>query len=169
MSDRYIAGMRRRNRAATRITDKNIQSYLLLGAIWQLFPHARFILCDRDPKAVCWSCFQQPLSPMAFPWSTDLRSCALFNGAYRRLIDPLERTLPRIASSPGVRDTRQRPGSPDTCVTALHWTSMGAPLPGVPRTRPGCGFAQLPTSRTQALSRLNPVVRQLRGVARPAV
>jgi len=72
---------------ATRVVDKNLSNFRILGLIAMLFPKARVIHCIRDPLDTCLSCFMQPLSPIVHPYSTDLRNLGLYYNEYRRLMD----------------------------------------------------------------------------------
>jgi hypothetical protein len=57
------------------VIDKLPDNILLLGHIRVLFPNARIIICRRDPRDVCISCFTTHFGDH-IPWSNDLEECA---------------------------------------------------------------------------------------------
>lgn len=90
----YVAGLeslgpsdRAVRRATTRLVDKNLLNLTLLGAVAELVPNARFVICRRDPVDLGFSCWQNDLSPVGFPWSGDLEAIGRFTAAAERLIE----------------------------------------------------------------------------------
>ena len=53
----HRAKLRRESDGAAVCTDKMPSNALLIGLIWQLFPGARIIHCQRDPVDTCTSCY----------------------------------------------------------------------------------------------------------------
>lgn len=84
MAQRYLADLRRRGGAASRVTDKAPVNFLHLGLLDMLFPGARVIHCLRDPLDTCLSCYFQPFSG-DYGFAYDLGHL----GAYYRLYENL--------------------------------------------------------------------------------
>jgi hypothetical protein len=61
--------------SALRVIDKMPSNVKHLGLIATLFPSARVILCHRDPRDTCLSCFFQQFSPGNVLFSFDLSLC----------------------------------------------------------------------------------------------
>ncbi len=59
-----------------RIIDKLPDNILALAHIAMLFPRARVIICRRDPRDVCLSCYFQQFNDPT-PWSLDLFDCGV--------------------------------------------------------------------------------------------
>lgn len=68
-----------------RVVDKLPDNVQVLGQISVLFPRARIILCRRDLRDTCLSCYFQRF-PEGGEWSTDLEACAERAGEIERLI-----------------------------------------------------------------------------------
>lgn len=62
------------DRTSARVSDKQPDNLLHLGLIATLFPSARVILCERDPRDICLSNYFQ-LFAGGNPWSYDLAEC----------------------------------------------------------------------------------------------
>lgn len=75
------------------VTDKMPENLLFLGAIALLFPHARAIICDRDPMDTLWSCYKLPFVQTQ-PWSTRFDWMAHRWEQSRRLIRHWDNVLP---------------------------------------------------------------------------
>lgn len=65
--------------------NKNLQNLLLLGFIAQLFPKARFILTERDPRDVAVSCFLGQFRAEAMPHLFDMNHIAASIDAAQKL------------------------------------------------------------------------------------
>lgn len=77
--------LQERSQNALRVTDKLPDNILFLGQISILFPKARVIICRRDLRDVCLSCyFQHFFEPVL--WSLDLGDCAARARAIERLL-----------------------------------------------------------------------------------
>jgi len=74
-ADAYLRALRQLDGDAVRITDKMPDNLLWLGLIAVLFPRARVIVCRRDLRDVCLSCYFQRFGP-GLSWSCDLEDCA---------------------------------------------------------------------------------------------
>jgi tetratricopeptide (TPR) repeat protein len=78
---------------AARVVDKTPDNIFHLGLIAVLFPNARIVLCGRDPRDVCLSCFRQDFSE-PIPYATDLRDCAIRMKELGRLATHWKAELP---------------------------------------------------------------------------
>ncbi|MDE2515125.1 MAG: sulfotransferase [Rhodospirillales bacterium] len=77
-----------------RIVDKTPDNIFHVGLIAALFPGARIIFCERDPRDICLSCyFQWFKEPLAF--ANDLADCATRLMAVDRLRRHWNRVLPQ--------------------------------------------------------------------------
>lgn len=68
-----------------RITDKLPANFVHLGLIDLLFPKARIIHCQRDPRDTCLSCYFQRFGGN-LPYAYDLEDLGYYYGQYRRLM-----------------------------------------------------------------------------------
>ncbi len=78
---------------AARIVDKTPDNLFHLGAIAEMFPRARVIVCRRDPRDVALSCHFQGFA-MPMPWANDLSDCVIRIQETERLLTHWRRTLP---------------------------------------------------------------------------
>jgi len=90
---RHLAYLNERGNGAARVTDKLPDNVLLLGQIAVLFPQARIVLCRRDPRDVCLSCFSQHFGD-GMAWTSDLADLAMRSCAIDRLIAHWKTVLP---------------------------------------------------------------------------
>lgn len=74
--------------------NKNLHNLFLVGFIAQLFPRARFILTERDPRDVAVSCFLGQFRSEAMPHLFDMGHIAASIGHGRRLTDHWLRVYP---------------------------------------------------------------------------
>jgi tetratricopeptide (TPR) repeat protein len=72
---RHIAMLKTLAADADRVIDKLPDNIQLLGQIFVLFPNARVIICRRDLRDVCVSCFTTHFGDN-IDWSYDLEDCA---------------------------------------------------------------------------------------------
>jgi tetratricopeptide (TPR) repeat protein len=87
----YLSSMP--DKAAERIIDKMPDNIFLLGLIAALFPKARVIFCQRDPRDLAVSCFfQRFTAPLGF--DTDLEDIAYRIRELKRLESHWMRVLP---------------------------------------------------------------------------
>lgn len=71
----YLEFLDRQSGGAVRVIDKLPDNILLIGQIFILFPRARVIVCRRDPRDVCLSCFVTNFTD-GVSWSHRLEDCA---------------------------------------------------------------------------------------------
>jgi Flp pilus assembly protein TadD len=89
----HIGYLAARGGGAVRVVDKTPDNIFHLGLIAVLFPGARVVLCQRDPRDICLSCYFQDFSaPIAY--ATDLGECSLRLQAVDRLIAHWQSSLP---------------------------------------------------------------------------
>ena len=93
LADAHIAILGRDAGAAERAVDKTPDNLFHLGLIAVLFPRARVIVCRRDPRDICLSCYFQVFAePM--PYAYDLEACARRVQEVDRLMAHWRRVLP---------------------------------------------------------------------------
>ncbi len=78
---------------AVRVIDKMPDNIKALGQIRLLYPNARIIVCHRDPRDVCVSCFTNHFAA-GFDWSWDIEDCARQSVEIERLMDHWRAVLP---------------------------------------------------------------------------
>ena len=89
----HIARLQALGGGADRVIDKLPDNIQFLGQIAVLFPNARIIVCKRDPRDVCVSCFTTHFGD-AVNWSYDLEECATRAVQIERLMDHWRTVLP---------------------------------------------------------------------------
>jgi tetratricopeptide (TPR) repeat protein len=92
-ADAYVARLGTLAPGALRVVDKMPDNVFALGLIAALFPAVSILLCERDPRDVCLSCyFQRFADPQVF--SLDLADCARRVVEVRRLMAHWRAVLP---------------------------------------------------------------------------
>jgi tetratricopeptide (TPR) repeat protein len=89
----HIAMLRTLDGDAARVIDKLPDNILVLGHISLLFPNARIIVCRRDLRDVCLSCFINNFSSV-MPWTCDMDDCASRAVGVERLLDHWRSIIP---------------------------------------------------------------------------
>jgi hypothetical protein len=92
-ANQHVARLRDLGGCATRVIDKMPDNIMVLGQIALLFPKARIIVCRRDLRDVCISCFTNHFTE-TLPWTTDLENCAFRAVQTERLMQHWRRVLP---------------------------------------------------------------------------
>ncbi|MDX2507435.1 MAG: sulfotransferase [Gammaproteobacteria bacterium] len=77
----------------TYIIDKNPGNFERLGLIWQLFPNARVIHCQRNPMDTCVSIFTL-LFPEKILYGYDLYTLGAYYAQYERLMEHWQKLRP---------------------------------------------------------------------------
>jgi len=90
----YLHRLRHLDGDAVRIIDKMPDNILHLGKIAILFPNARIVVCRRDPRDTCLSCFFQAFLDDALMWTNDLADCGFRAKESERLMEHWRRVLP---------------------------------------------------------------------------
>lgn len=89
----YLQRLREMAPGAIRVTDKLPGNYLYLGLISQMFPGARILHCQRDPRDVCLSNYFTEFAA-GHTNTYDIESMALTYKAYQELMDHWKQVLP---------------------------------------------------------------------------
>jgi tetratricopeptide (TPR) repeat protein len=91
--ENYVRHLRALAPSAARITDKRPSNFLLVGAIHLTLPRARIVLCKRDLRDVCLSCYQT-LFMEGHAWSYDLTELGRYAAGFSALMEHWKRVLP---------------------------------------------------------------------------
>lgn len=89
----HLATLNALGDGAERVIDKMPDNLFCLGTIATLFPRARIVLCRRDLRDVCLSCFMQHFNA-GMTWTHDLRDLAARTRETERLVAHWRRVLP---------------------------------------------------------------------------
>ena len=90
----HLARLQTLGKPALRVIDKMPDNILRLGLIACLYPRARIIVCQRDPRDTVLSCFFQRFSGYSQLFSYDLVDCAARSLALDRLMAYWRAALP---------------------------------------------------------------------------
>ncbi len=93
LAQAYLDLLDQRGGGKTRVTDKTIGNFELLGLIHLCFPNARIIHCRRDARDVCLSCFSTRFSS-GHDYAYDLRELGRFWRVYDGLMAHWRAVLP---------------------------------------------------------------------------
>lgn len=94
VADAYLSRLRSARREAKRVVNKSLDSLVQLGLIAQLWPAARVVLCRRDPRDTCLSCYMNPILTDRHAYIGDLRSLGLVCRENARLAAHWKDALP---------------------------------------------------------------------------
>jgi tetratricopeptide (TPR) repeat protein len=89
----HISRLRALGGDAARVIDKMPDNIKVLGQIRILFPNARIVVCRRDPRDVCVSCWTTHFGE-SIDWAWDLEDCARRAVEIERLLDHWRAVLP---------------------------------------------------------------------------
>ena len=89
----HVSQLRALSGGADRVIDKMPDNILLLGYIAVLFPRARIIVCRRDPRDVCLSCYFKPFGD-GMVWTFDLKELSARSVEIERLMEHWRTVLP---------------------------------------------------------------------------
>ena len=89
----YVSRLKSLGGDVDRVIDKMPDNVKALGQIRVLFPDARIIICHRDLRDVCVSCFTTPFGE-GLTWALDIEDCARQAVETRRLMDHWRQVLP---------------------------------------------------------------------------
>lgn len=73
-------------RLSSRVADKSLHNWRLLGLIAQVLPGARVVWCRRSALNVCISCYTRELMPGRHPFKSDLADLGFAFAHYERLM-----------------------------------------------------------------------------------
>jgi tetratricopeptide (TPR) repeat protein len=93
LADRHVAHLQALGGGAARVIDKMPDNIFFLWLIAALFPSARVILCQRDPRDICLSCYFHRFTE-GHPYAYDLADCGLRALEVDRLSTHWLRVLP---------------------------------------------------------------------------
>jgi len=85
LAGQYLDRLEQKCGDAVRVTDKMPANFLWLGFIMQLFPKARIIHCNRDPRDTCLSIYFQQFV-MSHDYANSLSDIAFYYRQYERLM-----------------------------------------------------------------------------------
>ena len=79
---------------ASRVVDKMTISFLQLGLIAVLFPRAKIVHCQRDPRDTCLSCFFHNFAAPGLAFTFSLTDLGHYYSQYLRIMEHWRRVLP---------------------------------------------------------------------------
>ncbi len=79
---------------AKRIVNKLPNNVLWLGFIKILFPNASVVICRRDLRDICWSCYTQHFLDQGMAWTDTLESCATYARQVEQVTDHWNMVMP---------------------------------------------------------------------------
>ncbi|MBD3802092.1 MAG: sulfotransferase [Thioclava sp.] len=82
----YREMLRRFGGEAGFVTDKMPSNFLWIGAIRALFPKARIVHVQRDPRAVLWSIYKMRFTGTGYGFGYDFGDLVAYHGLYRELM-----------------------------------------------------------------------------------
>lgn len=91
-AQRYLDNIDHTNSETLRFVDKTPTNFLLLGLIIALFPKAKVVHCQRDPRDVALSCYFQSFANV--DWSHRLEDIGTFYRGYQRVMRHWQDHLP---------------------------------------------------------------------------
>jgi len=86
IAQRYLNLLNEISSTSRYVTNKMPQNFLILGLISKLFPQARIIHCQRDPRDTCISCFFQDFN-QGHDYAYNLENLGAYNRQYKKLMD----------------------------------------------------------------------------------
>ena len=86
IAQRYLNLLNNISSTSLYVTNKMPQNFLILGLISKLFPQARIIHCQRDPRDTCISCFFQDFNQQ-HEYADNLETLGAYYRQYKKLMD----------------------------------------------------------------------------------
>jgi len=83
----YLQTSRTRTGDSPRFTDKFPQNSYYVGMILKALPHAKIIVMQRHPIAVCYAVYKQLFSNDSYPYSYDLEEMARYYKQHNQLLN----------------------------------------------------------------------------------
>jgi tetratricopeptide (TPR) repeat protein len=77
-----------------RMTDKSIQTHLIMGLIRQAIPSARFVVVRRDPRDIAYSIYKNVFGPGSHRYAYDLSDIARYIQTHDQMLDFWQSALP---------------------------------------------------------------------------
>ena len=84
--EKYLDSLDNLNTTANFITDKTPSNFQNIGIIFSIFPEAKVIHLNRDPRAICWSIYKSNWSSKGYGFSYDMNDLVKFYGQYTQLM-----------------------------------------------------------------------------------
>jgi tetratricopeptide (TPR) repeat protein len=94
IAQRYLDRLNDISSTSRYVTNKMPQNFLILGLISILFPQARIIHCQRDPRDTCISCFFQDFT-QGHEYAYSLETLGGYYRQYERLMDHWSKVIDR--------------------------------------------------------------------------
>jgi tetratricopeptide (TPR) repeat protein len=94
LGEAYEAGMRRAVAFDRVVTDKAIQSHLVMGLLKQAIPEARFIVVRRDPRDLLFSIYKNMFASGTHRYAYDLEDLAAYYANFLKTLDFWRDALP---------------------------------------------------------------------------
>jgi len=92
---RYLDRLQQHDSDATRIVDKMPSNAFEVGLIRSLWPHARIVICSRDPLDICVSCFTRNFAHgHRFSWN--LEDLGHYYTQYERIVAHWKEIVPDL-------------------------------------------------------------------------
>lgn len=89
----YIKTLEALGASESVIIDKMPMNFRWIGFILTVFPDSKIINLNRDPRAVCWSCYKHYF-PSGYGFTCDLHDLANFYSLYRELMSYWRKCFP---------------------------------------------------------------------------
>ena len=86
IGETYATRLRSAVEFETHVTDKSIQSHLVIGPLLECIPNAKIIVVHRDPRDVALSCFKNFFPEGTHRYSTDLRDLARYILTFKDIV-----------------------------------------------------------------------------------
>ena len=91
---KYLDSLSNLNVSEDTITDKAPSNFRFIGLIMSLFPEAKIIHLKRDPRAICWSIYQQKWSGDGYGFSYNTDDLVKYYGLYTELMQFWHKKFP---------------------------------------------------------------------------
>lgn len=69
------------------VTDKSIQTYLVMGMVWLAMPNAKIVVVRRDPRDTCLSIYKNVFAEGTHRYAYNLRDLGLYHRMFVEMID----------------------------------------------------------------------------------
>ncbi|WP_165354668.1 sulfotransferase [Tropicimonas sp. IMCC6043] len=90
----YEAALRGTHEFGRAITDKSIQSHLVMGLLKQAIPSARFVVVRRDPRDGLYSIYKNMFAQGTHRYAYDLEDLAAYYATFLKMLDFWRGALP---------------------------------------------------------------------------
>ncbi|WP_116133320.1 sulfotransferase [Tropicimonas sp. IMCC34043] len=90
----YSDAVRRSVSFAARVTDKSIQTHLIIGLLKQAIPNARFLVVRRDPRDLLYSIYKNLFVDGKHLYAYDFQSLAGYYQSFLKILEFWRETIP---------------------------------------------------------------------------